>query len=193
MNTIMTKCKKIFVYDNQLQNIQKKMKNFNIFMKKIIVIITFNNFDFEFEIYLIIVNDKTRNDKKLFDFENLIKVLQKKKLRLNNVEINFNKTSILIKKFDREKREENNNNKNINRNDRNDERNDNRSSNFNINFTFVFYLLCNNNHSFDDCFDKNIVCRNFQCDKKKHKQRNCTWFEKLKHKKWKKIKKKKKK
>ena len=171
----------------------KKMKNLDIFMKKTIVIITLNNFDFEFEIYLIIVNDKTRNDKKLFVFEDLIKILQKKKLRLNSAEINFNKASISIKKFDREEREKSSNNKNTDRNNRDDERNDNRSSDFNINFTFVFHLSCDNNHSFDDCFDKNIVCRNFQCDKKRHKQRNCIWFEKSKHEKWKKIKKKKKK
>ena len=75
MNTTIIKCKKIFVYENQIQRVLKKIKNLKITIKKIVTIITFNNFNFEFEIYLTIINNKTRNNNKLLNFNSLIKVL----------------------------------------------------------------------------------------------------------------------
>lgn len=65
MNTTIIECKKVFVYKNQVQRALKKMKNLKITIKKIVTIIAFNNLDSEFEIYLAIVNNKTRNDDKL--------------------------------------------------------------------------------------------------------------------------------
>ena len=75
INTIIVEYKKISIYENQMQRIIKKIKNLKIILKKTIVIIIFNNFDFKFEIYLIIVNNKARIEKKLLEFDTLIKVL----------------------------------------------------------------------------------------------------------------------
>ena len=58
-------------------------------LNEIIVIIIFNNIKFNFEFYLIIVNNKIKIENKFFDFNTFLKVLQKKKIRLFNVKINF--------------------------------------------------------------------------------------------------------
>ena len=79
MNITIINCKIIFVYKNEIKRIQKKIKNFQIILNEIIVIITFNNIEFDFEFYLIIVNDKTKIENKLFNFNTFLKVLQKKK------------------------------------------------------------------------------------------------------------------
>ena len=133
----------------------KKIKNLKIILKKTIVIITFNNFNFKFEIYLIIINNKTRIEKKLLKFDTFIKVLQKKKLRLQNIEIYFNK--VLNKKFDCDKRE---NYKNFKKNDRENKKNNNYFNEFNINFIFVFHLLCDISYFLNKYSNKNVICNN---------------------------------
>ena len=47
-------------------------------LNEIIVIIIFNNIKFDFEFYLIIVNNKTKIKNKFFDFNTFLKILQKK-------------------------------------------------------------------------------------------------------------------
>ena len=154
MNIIIIEYKKIFVYKDQIQRVQKKIKNFNIIINKTIVIITLNNFDFEFKIYLTIINNKTRNNKKLFKLDAFIKVLQKKKIRLHNVELHFNKASSLFKDFKRNKRDKSR-----------DKKNNNNSNKDFINITSIYYKQCDILYSKNYCLNKNVVCNN--CKKKK--------------------------
>ena len=89
MNITITECKKVFVYKNQIQRVQKEIKDFNITMNKTIVIIALNNLSLGFEIYLAIINNKARNNKKLFELGAFIKVLQEKKAHLHTARDNL--------------------------------------------------------------------------------------------------------
>ena len=80
-------------------------------MNDFIIISVLNIFEFEWKIYVIILNDKIKNNDKFFEFDELFKNIEQKKIRMKITNVNFIK-------HDDENRDRNNirdKNKNKNR------------------------------------------------------------------------------
>ena len=57
-NTTMAECKKVSVYEDQMQRVMKEVKDLKMTLEEAVVIITLNNLGPGFETYLTIINDK---------------------------------------------------------------------------------------------------------------------------------------
>ena len=66
----------IFVYNEILTKFIKKIIDSSIIIKKYFVIKTLNSFNFNFFIYVTIINEKIRNEKKFSKLKNLMKLLK---------------------------------------------------------------------------------------------------------------------
>ena len=93
--------KNIIEYETQFQEIMSEIHNHNLIMNKIITIQFFNELKSFFQTYLIIFNEKTRNNDKLLTFEELLKNLknQKSKMTQNDKMINYVKNKNKNQRF----------------------------------------------------------------------------------------------
>ena len=66
-----------------------------IIIKDHVIVKVINSFDLKFEIYIIVFNEKTRNEKTLPNLDSLLKSLEEEKIRmtektsLNNIQASF--------------------------------------------------------------------------------------------------------
>ena len=89
---------------------------------------------------------------------------------MQSAEINFNKAQSFTKKFDRDNRESNQN--------RNNRKNNKSNNNFNnniIDIVLKYYFVCNIIYFLNKnkCFNKNVMCSNFNYKKTNYKNKNC--------------------
>ena len=75
-------CKNVTEYKAQFQEIMNKIHGHNLIMNEIIILQFFNELKFSFKTYLIILNEKTRNNNKLLTFEELLKNLKNEESRM---------------------------------------------------------------------------------------------------------------
>ena len=78
-------------HEAQFQEIISHIYDHNLTMNEIITLQFLNELEFSFKTYLIIFNEKIRNNDKLFTFENLLKNLKNEKSRMtqNDKMINY--------------------------------------------------------------------------------------------------------
>ena len=101
----------IFNWNVKIIVLKQKIKNLSIIMNDFIIISTFNIFEFEWKIYVTILNDKIKNIDKFFDFDELFKNIEQKKIRMKTTSVNF----IKYNDVDRDRDENRDKNKNRNR------------------------------------------------------------------------------
>ena len=167
----------IFNWSVKIIVLKQKIKNLSIIMNDFIIISTFNIFESEWEIYVTILNDKIKNIDKFSNFDELLKDIEQKKIRMKTTSVNF------IKHDDVDRDRNENRDKNRDRNRDEAERDENNDRNITKKIKCKW---CDEKHLYDKkhCSHKNIICNN--CHRKSHKTVNCFHENEDKHEKFKK-------
>ena len=181
-NTILINCKNMQEFEIALKKIDVDIANLDIIAKNIVVFIALNFLDSQYKTWVIMLSQKVRDDKKLFDLDSLFENLRQKKHRHNQ----FEKINLACEKWNREDREdrederdEDNENNLVDDNERDEEReerdkendredrenddnvaeseNDSQSSKFEFNNNCK---NCEKNHFNKSCSHANMKCTN---------------------------------